>query len=77
MRQVDDQLEFGRLLDRNIAGLHPAQNSVDKIGGAPELFRDIRPVGHQTSRFDEFPPTAHRRQLHTLCQGRDLIPIRN
>ena len=35
-RKIDDEIEFGRLLDRDIAGLRPAQNLVDKIGGATE-----------------------------------------
>ena len=34
--EIDDEIEFGRLLDRDIAGLRPAQNLVDKIGSALE-----------------------------------------
>jgi hypothetical protein len=34
--QIDDQIEFGRLLDRDIAGLRPAQNLVGQLGVAPE-----------------------------------------
>src|SRR5271170_1209121 len=40
--QIDDKLEFGRLLDPDIAGLRPAQNLVDD--GAPEQARVIQPV---------------------------------
>jgi hypothetical protein len=36
-RDVDDKLKFGRLLDRNIAGLRAAQNLVHDLGSAPEL----------------------------------------
>ena len=28
-RQIDDEIEFGRLLDRDVVGLRPAQNLVD------------------------------------------------
>jgi len=34
-RQIDDEIEFGRLLDRDVARLRPAQNLVDIVGGAP------------------------------------------
>ena len=34
--EIDRQLEFGRLLDRDIAGLRPVQNFVDQLGTASE-----------------------------------------
>src|SRR5262245_55215918 len=33
--QVDDQIELGRLLDRKVGGLRPAQNLVDIVARAP------------------------------------------
>jgi hypothetical protein len=30
--EVDDQLEFRRLLDRQVGRLRPAQNLIDKVG---------------------------------------------
>ena len=51
-RQVDDQIELGRLLDREVGRLRPAQNLVDIVGGAPEQVREVRSIGHQASRFD-------------------------
>src|SRR6516165_7237212 len=38
-RQIDDEIELGRLLDRNVAGLRSAQNFVDIVTGAPEQVR--------------------------------------
>jgi hypothetical protein len=32
-REIDDQLEFSRLLDRDIGGLGPMQNLVDELRG--------------------------------------------
>jgi hypothetical protein len=32
--QVDDEIELGGLLDRQVARLRPAQNLVDVVGGA-------------------------------------------
>src|SRR5262245_17273272 len=34
--EIDDEVEFGRLLDWEIAGLGPAQNLVHILSGAPE-----------------------------------------
>jgi hypothetical protein len=33
-RQIDDEIELGRLLDGDVARLCPAQNLVDKLGSA-------------------------------------------
>jgi hypothetical protein len=38
---VDDEIEFGRLFDRNIAWLRPAQNLVDILGGTTVLAREV------------------------------------
>src|SRR5438876_6206746 len=46
-RQVDDELEYGGLLDRQIARLGTSQNAVD-IGGAAPIDRlQARSIGHQ------------------------------
>src|SRR5215475_5364113 len=47
--QVDDEIEFSRLLDGNIAGLRHVQNLVHKIGGAPEQVREVWSIGHETA----------------------------
>jgi hypothetical protein len=69
-RQVHDQIEFGRLLDREVARLCPAQNLVDIVGGPPEHVRKVWSIGHQTPRFDEVPRPVHRRK--PLAQRRDV-----
>src|SRR5262245_19947563 len=61
-RKVYDEIELGRLLDRNVARLCPAQNLVDVVTGAPEQVWKVWSIGHQTSRFDVVPKTVHRRQ---------------
>src|SRR5690349_20955389 len=50
--QIDDEIELGRLLDRHVSGLRPAQNLVDIVAGAPKQVREVRSIGYQTSRFD-------------------------
>src|SRR5512132_1872047 len=48
--EADHQFEFGRLLDRDIAGLRSPQNSVSNFGGSPEQGGEVWPVRHKTPR---------------------------
>src|SRR5262245_20256577 len=59
--KVHDQIKLSRLLDRDIAGLRPAQNLVGQLGGAPEHTCEIWSIGHQASRLDGFSIFMHRR----------------
>ena len=51
--EIDDQLELGWLLDREIAGLRTTQNLVDVVCRAPEPFRGAWSVGHERAGFDD------------------------
>ncbi|MGC1745876.1 MAG: hypothetical protein WA754_25440 [Pseudolabrys sp.] len=68
--EVDDQLELGRLLDRDVTRFRAAQNFVDILGCAAEQVRNARPVRHETSRIDVFPQAVHRRQ--SCAQRQDI-----
>jgi hypothetical protein len=51
---VDHEFEFGRLLDRQIGQLRPAQNPVDELGGAPGPLKSMKatvPTGVENSYF--------------------------
>ena len=61
-RKIDHEIEPGRLLDREVGRLRPAQNLVDIVGGAAEQVRKVGSIGHQTFRFDQFPTDVNRRQ---------------
>src|SRR5262249_48616334 len=74
-RNIDDEIEFGRLLDRDVPWLHPAQYLVHKIAGAAEQVWIIWSIRHQTARFDELPYTCDRRQPRDIGQGEDANPI--
>src|SRR6266487_7022432 len=41
---IDDEIKLGRLLDRDVARLGPAQNLVDIVGGAPVQVRVVRSI---------------------------------
>ena len=57
-----DEFELGRLLDRDVSGLRPAQNLIDQLGSAPELMRVVRPVGHETARLNQMAGIEDRWQ---------------
>src|SRR5882672_1160184 len=46
--EIDNQLEFGRLVKRDISRISTSKNSIDEVGNAA-----IR-IGHQPANFDEF-----------------------
>src|SRR5208283_3366249 len=73
--EIDDEIELGRLLDRDVGGLRSVENLVDKIAGAPEQVREICSIRHQSARFDEFPKTGHRRQPRGERQSVDANPV--
>src|SRR5215472_11585752 len=74
--QVDDKLEFGRLLDRNVGRLRPAQNLVGELSGATVQVGQVWSIGHQESRFHEFSKPAYRRQSRSERQLADKYPVR-
>ena len=42
VRTSEGEVEFGRLLDRQVAGICPAQYFVDVLGGASKSSRMVR-----------------------------------
>jgi hypothetical protein len=47
--QVDDELEFSRLLDRQFARLGTLEDFVDVAGGAPHQIGETGRIGHQAA----------------------------
>src|SRR6516225_309427 len=68
--KIDSEVEFGRLLDRYIAGLGATQNLVDDFGSAPEHIREVWSVGHQNTGLDKLAGADDRRQARAK-QKRD------
>src|SRR5262245_17466243 len=50
-RQIDNEIEFGWLLDWDIGCLRPAQNLIDKVGGAAKQAREVWSIRHQPSQI--------------------------
>src|SRR6516162_5450764 len=74
-RQIDDEIELGRLLYWKVAGLGTAQDLVDVVGGAPEQIRIAWSVRHQTARFDKLLHGADCCHSRDVGQGVDANPI--
>src|SRR5581483_2712992 len=59
--QIDDKLEFRRLLHGKIGGLGALENLVDVMRGALVEVDVVRPVGHETALIGELPRKVNRR----------------
>src|SRR5512145_3189506 len=51
--QIDHQLEFGRLFDRQSGRLYALQNFGDGYGGAAIQVRKVRAIGRESTRIDK------------------------
>jgi len=60
--EVDDQLEFGGLLDGQVSWLGALDDPVNQGGCAPEVIGVARSIGEETPRERIFPKRAHCRQ---------------
>src|SRR5262249_41272781 len=68
-RNVYDEIELGWLLDRDVAGLRPAQNFVEEIAGASVNVHEARSVGQEPTPLDILPGDVARRQSRAHRQG--------
>src|SRR5262249_43611250 len=76
-RQIDDEIELGRLLDRDVGRLRTPQNPVDVVCGSPKQVGQVWSIGHQTSHFDILARAVHRRQPRAQRQDADANPVGN
>src|SRR6202047_1339045 len=74
-RQVDDQLELGRLLDRNVGGLRPLEDLVNKVARAPEHIRVVYAIGDEASRSEILTEGVNRGQSRAERQGVDTSMV--
>src|SRR5437016_9925176 len=73
--QIDDELEFRRLLDRKIGGFRTFENFVHKNRYPPVAFGAVGSIGHQTTIGNETSLYINRRQPISCRQLRDLFLI--
>src|ERR1051326_8608356 len=73
--EIDDELEGGRLLDRQIAGLLALEDAVDVGGRPPELVVLTEAVGKQPTLIREHAQRIDRRQAMTRGECNDLRTV--
>src|SRR6185503_10151331 len=74
--RVEDQFEFGRLLDREFPWLSSLEDLVHIRRGAPPPIGKARPVSDEAASFRVLSLCAHGWQPMLQCQARKLVPIR-
>src|SRR5215470_14193497 len=57
--QIDDHLELGGLLDRQIGGLGATSDPINELSNAPEERRDARAVAQQATHIYPFAEDKH------------------
>src|SRR6516162_5798841 len=68
---IDDEIEFGRLLNRDVARLCAIQNLINYFGGSTEQYWVVRSVTHKPPSFDCGTASQNRRQLRGDCKRGD------
>src|SRR5262249_53622492 len=71
--EVDIQLEFSRLLDRQVSRLIALENPASIIAGQAVRFRRAPSVAQQTSSHDELPTVIDRRHSVADRQRSELF----
>ena len=74
--QVDDQLEFYRLLHGQVGGLDAFEDLIHKGGGATKALPQARPIRHETTSLRKLPAWKGRWQPVPDREVRDLGAVR-
>src|SRR6476620_2607801 len=75
--QVNDELDFARLLNGQIARVGALQNLVNVEGRAPQTIRNIDAVAHERSIHRPFPRPSDDRPPSRCRQPEDALSLRN
>ena len=73
--EIDNKVELGRLLDRQVGGLGAAQYLVHVVAGAADQVQIVRPVGHQAAGLHVLALHIHGRHASGERKGIDASPI--
>ncbi len=74
---IENEFEFGRLLDGQIGWPCTLEDFVYVEGKAGEGFPQVRTVAQKPAGFDERFPTKHRGQVCVFGEGGDGLPVEN
>src|SRR5262245_28054399 len=73
--EIDDKLEFGRLFDRQIAGIGALENSVDVACSAAKHITVVWSITDQAACLGKCPIRIHRRQSTSRGHIQDLASL--
>src|SRR4051794_23073350 len=73
--EVDEEIEFRRLLDRQITRPRPLQNSVHVDCGSAKQVRVARTITHKAPFLHKFLEKIHRRQAALVRELYDPLPL--
>src|SRR5215472_8557743 len=73
--QVNDEIEFRRLLYRQIGGFYALQNSVDIGRGAAPDVKDAGPIRDEAARIDEVAQPVDCWQAMLGGERYDALPL--
>src|SRR5262249_1384162 len=76
-RKIDDKIEFGRLLGREIVRFRSAQNLIDIFSCTPKQRWIVWSIGQQRASLDKVTRTDDHRQPFAEREGYYLCAIRN
>ena|SRR5947207_4305616 len=71
--QINDQLELGRQLDRQICWFSTLQDLIDIGGGAPKQIRAVGSISQEAPGIGELPEMKGRRQMILCRKVRDPL----
>ena len=61
--EVNDQIELGRLFDRDVSRLHSAKYLVNMVGRPAIQRREVRAIRNQAARLDVLSSPINRRKF--------------
>src|SRR5215475_16183616 len=68
-RKIDDEIEFGWLLYREIVRFRSTQNPIDIFSGTPKQRWIVWSIGQQRASLDKVARTNDHRQPFAECEG--------
>src|SRR5215510_8739739 len=73
--QVEKEFEFGRQLDRQVAGFCPLQNAIDIGSGLSGWLYVVDPIASKAATHHEIGQLIHRVQTMSCCERDDQALI--
>src|SRR5260370_25134675 len=73
--EVDDQLELGGLLDREVGGSGPLEDLVNVLGGATIQVQHISAIGYEASRIHIGSELVNRREPMLAREIGEDLPV--